>query len=646
MPLMSSLYTGVSGLKSSQTGINTTAHNLANVYTEGYVRQQISFSDSNYSKYGQSAVNTMQVGLGVQESEIRHLRDFLLDKAYRQEAGRENFYSAKNESVEEIESILGELNSVAFQDTLEDLWESISEMAKTPDSTVSRAGLIMSADEFVTRVKAISDQLENYQSELNTKVSDVVDQINTLGDKINALNLKITSIEAAGIESANDLRDQRDNALDQLSELINISYEEDEYGIVTVRTEGQEFVTKGGVFHMGTAQLDIENDSGYLTPVWPQLENAAVFNLSAVISTSNRNDIGLLKGILSARGDYEADYTDIPLAPVKPDKSDYTDVSGVVDTAAYNDALDQYWNVDYPAYEDEVKVYDTTVGNSVIMKSQAIFDQLINGIVSMVNDALCPNKEQTIASGTTLTITAGTNYNILDDNLKASIAGMYSLDDDGNITSDITFTLGSDMLVTALDLNSCSYGNDDNKTPGNELFTRNDSQGRYTELTYTDGSGEEQIYYVYNPYNYTGTDSIYNSDNISVNTIIKDDYSYLPFSDLEGGNNLKLAESIVQQWATASINLDPNNLTKKDFDDYYSAMVSLIANEGYIYSAVSTNQQTVVDSIDTQRSSYTAVSSEEELSNLIKFQNAYGANSRYINAVAEMIDTLINRVGV
>ena len=64
MPLMTNLYTGVSGLNSSQNAINITAHNLANVYTNGYVRQQAQFADQTYTKYGNSSVNTMQIGSG------------------------------------------------------------------------------------------------------------------------------------------------------------------------------------------------------------------------------------------------------------------------------------------------------------------------------------------------------------------------------------------------------------------------------------------------------------------------------------------------------------------------------------------------------------------------------------------------------
>ena len=148
MPLMTSLYTGVTGLKSSQVGIHTSSHNLANVNTEGYVRQQISYADNQYSTIGNSALGQWKLGLGVVASETRHIRDLLLDKAYREQAGRENYYASQYEATEEVENIMGELNGEAFQDALKDLWEAMSEMAKAPDSSVARAGRVMCADEF------------------------------------------------------------------------------------------------------------------------------------------------------------------------------------------------------------------------------------------------------------------------------------------------------------------------------------------------------------------------------------------------------------------------------------------------------------------------------------------------------------------
>ena len=624
MPLMASLYTGVGGLKTSQIGINTSSHNLTNVYTEGYVRQQISYADKGYSTIGHSAIGNWRLGLGVVADETRHIRDLLLDKAYRQQAGRENYYSAQYEALSEVEYAMGELNelnNVPFQSSLNELWQALSAMAGAPDGSVERESLVMYADEFVTKVNAISDQLQSYQYNLNQQVKDSVNQINSLADQIYDLNLTIQGIEAAGVEDANDYRDRRDLALDQLSELIEISYVENEHGFVTVRAEGQEFIIESGVFHMSTEQLDADKNSNYLTPVWEHLDGLPVFILDTDINSNKGNDIGRLKGLLKSRGDYEANYTDIPVLP------------------------ENYTTAEYEQYLKDVEEYNYNTGASVIMKTQAIFDRLVNSIVTMINDKLCPNTDQTIAAGTQLTIAAGTNFYVLSDQVKDALRAANggndpAIDDFGYLVGDETFTLNAAMTTSMLDLENCGMGYDGEL--GAELFSRTDTTGRYTELTAADGT----VYYAYNPYNIFGKEGLYSMGNLEINQQVLEKTSSLPFWNSEGEANYPVAESIITAWNEASINLDPNNLTKKDYTDYYSAMMDVLANDGYIYNSVASNQQLVVSDIENSRQSFMGVSSEEELTNLIKFQNAYNANSRYINVVADMIDTLINRVGV
>lgn len=687
MSMMTSMYTGVSGLKTSQIGVNTSAHNLANVNTEGYVRQQISYADMRYNKIGTSPIGDWKVGLGVVASETRHIRDLLLDKAYREQAGRENYYAAQYEATEEVENILGELNSKAFQESLNELWEAVSELAKAPDNTTSRAGLIMSADEFVTKINSIGSQLNDYQANLNQEVIDSVNRINELGDRIYELNVVIQGIEAVGIESANDYRDERDLCIDELAQYLDLTYIEDEKGFVTIRTEGTEFVTNSGVFHMAAEYMDIDKDSNYLTPVWPHLNNTEVFVLNTEINVSKGNDVGKLKGLLQARGDHIADYTTIPkipAEPVAPNREDYqTDAEYQAALTKYNADKDYYWNARVPVeparddyatdaeyeaameqYEEESDFfwnntyagyaqktieYNQSVGASVIMKTQALFDQLVNTLVTMINDVFCPNVDKNIASGTKLTLTEGTNFNCLDDNVKEAITSYLEsngedikdyVDRDMIFTSDFTFEIGANgATFYCLNEKECGVGYDGEI--GEELFTRSNSNERYTILTADDGTK----YYAYNSKNIFGTDALYSVNNLEINQAVLEHTSVLGLWNEEGEANYPLVADIIKQWDEAKVNLDPNNLTEKDLTDYYTAMIDVIANDGYVYKAISENQGEVVSELDDARKSITGVSSEEELTNLIRFQNAYNANSRFINAVAEMIDTLINRVG-
>lgn len=582
---MTSIYIGVSGLQSAQTSLNTTSHNLANVYTEGYTRQLSFTGDRSYNTIGHSATSLKQVGLGVSSVSTSRVRSILLDSRYRTEHGREGFYKAQYETVEEIETIFGELEGVRFQQSLENLWSALNEMAKTPDSMVYRSELVMYAETFIDRAKLIYQETIDYQYNLNEKVRKTVDQINAYGEEISALNLKISSMESAG-EAANDYRDQRDLLLDKLSELMNISYSEDENHFVTVKIEGTPFVTDGGVFHMATSELDGDKNSTYLSCIWPHLGDRDVFNLNVDINTENKNDIGSLKGYLLARGDFVGDYTYVEATR----ESNY-DLSTPAGRQALNDAID---------------FYNKNVDCCSIVKIQTTFDALINGIVTTINDILSPVTSEIPAGVTTYT------------------------DADGNVYQ------ASDVKI--LDMTTST--GDDGKMPPEELFSRAETP-RYVEVTGDDG----KTYYMYNEKNVFGNESLYTLSNISMNQTILEDYSKLPFKTIQGDNDLEKGKKLVDAWTTGFANLNPDNLTKLNFKEYYEEMIYDIGNMGSLYKSIAESQITTVSSVDDARIQITGVSSEEELTNMIKFQSAYNASSRYITTVAEMLEHIIEKLG-
>ena len=234
MSLMGSLYVGVSGLNVSQNGLNTTGHNLANVETEGYVRQQTVLQTSQYRTIGQSYISPMQTGLGAETAAVRQVRDLFLDKSYRQELGRRGFYDSQYETESEIENLMGELEGVAFQDSIADFWNNLQELAKEPDSLVKRASLIETSVSFVERAENLFKQLRDYQLNLNLKITNTVNKINEIGDKITELNDRICAYESNGYENANDLRDTRNKLIDELSQMITITYRENPEGRVTI----------------------------------------------------------------------------------------------------------------------------------------------------------------------------------------------------------------------------------------------------------------------------------------------------------------------------------------------------------------------------------------------------------------------------
>ena len=227
---MGSLYVASSGLQNSQNALNTTANNLSNVDTEGYVRQQVLFQDRNYTTFNTTAaISNQQAGLGVTIADVVHTRDIFLDKYYRSESGRQAFYQACSDTATELETFYQELEGATFQSALigdddgndGSFWAAIEELAKDPSSDVKQNLVIQKASLALTRAQAVKTGLQEYQTNLNSQISDDIDTINTLGRTIKDLNLQIQTIEAGGLETAMTLRDQRE---DRKSTRLNSSH--------------------------------------------------------------------------------------------------------------------------------------------------------------------------------------------------------------------------------------------------------------------------------------------------------------------------------------------------------------------------------------------------------------------------------------
>lgn len=700
--LMTSMWTGVSGLKVNQSALNTTAHNIANVDTKGFTRQQVLTGDFPYMTIGQTHISSMQVGLGTDMAIIRQVRDVFADKGFRTESGRLAFYEQQQSAVNEIETVFGELVGTPFKDNLTDLWGALSSVATEPDDLAKRGILVSTSKVFLNRAQTISKQLKEYQKNLNSQIQAKVDDINAIGDRIYELNNIIRKYEGAG-QQANDYRDERNILLDELSKLVKCTYEESNTGVVTVSVEGAQFVTDSRVFHMATEPMITEYETGksdaingYIDDIytalqtpgttiddikamdeWKELskygnltisqdptnpdvtrimfndfqlmqyDSAAgaqpgdkleflpkqsdllnvvwvgngfgdVFRLTGNYSSAAQTDIGGLKGLLAARGAYTPNYTDIPK------ETDYLKPDGTVDKNKYNDA---------------VKEYNKVINSSPLVSVQAQFDQLIHSIVTTINDILSPN----------IDLNAGNVVNIFKlDNItitNAQAANAVITGADGTV-----YNLDDNIKV--LDIEHAPVGIDKEETVGEALFNRQ-GKDRYQKATMTvsDGAGGTitKEVYIYNQEYDTDAYSLFSIDQLEINNEIANEYSKLPlsynqYSGLYGGFDMETCQKLLDAWDTKGLTLDPNTLTKNNCQDYYTTMTGNIANRGRVYGEMVENEQSMVNSFDNARQGVAGVSSDEELTNLVKFQHSYNASSRYINAINEMLEHIINRL--
>lgn len=338
MSSMGSLSTAMTGLRSNQTALNTTAHNLSNVNTSGYVRQQVVMKDNFYVNIG--SMSSMQVGTGSSIECIRQVRDSFLDAAYREENSKLLFYQVNEIAIAEVEGIFGEFSGVGFSGTLEEMWVALNELSKNPDSMEARGLFVQSAVAFVDRSNLIMEQLQDYQINLDMQIRDMVDDINAIATEIDRLNDLIVKYEMAG-DSANDLRDQRNLLIDELSQYVNVIVREDASGRVDVFIEGQALVADGIVNEI--ILEPVSEGNSFVKPVWKN-------NGEDVINPNSSSDNGALRAKLQARGTGPAYYTD---------------------------TLDK-------------EHYENNIADSIVMSTMAKFDKLVHNVVTLVNDIVAP----------------------------------------------------------------------------------------------------------------------------------------------------------------------------------------------------------------------------------------------------------------
>ena len=552
MPLMGSLYIGASGLQSGQNALYTTAHNLTNIDTTGFTRQQTLLSSKRYITISKNpaAVSDQQYGIGVNLSAVRQVRDYFLDQTYRKESGRSTFYEASTDVLGEVENVLGELNGEDFQTSLTNLWTAVQELSKDPSSSVTQGLLVQRSAEFINRANAVYQDLTNYQDNLNKQIKEKVTTINQYGKQIQALNDQIRKIECGGIEHANDLRDTRNQILDELGKLCKMTYSEDSTGNVSVRIEDSDFVRGDLFYEIG---LDASDATGFYTPFWIKdaeytvladgtkkynIEGAEVFNLDQTVSSSLDTDIGGLKALLLARGDHRSNYTDI--------NNDYDSIS-----------------------------------QSIVMNVQAEFDQMIHSVTTRINGILAEVYDPSRG---------------------------YMCDKDGSPL---------------------------------QLFQKITTDG-YEKVTDAGGN----VTWKYAEEDPARTDTLYTLGNLQVNANLLREPSMLSFKKADGSADYDTTDKLKAAFTDESYTLNPNVLKKTTFVDYYKDLVSQVANTGSAFRNIYENQQTTVEATYNAREQIVGVSSEEELSNMIRFQNAYNASSRYINVINELLEHIISTLAV
>ena len=295
------LNTGISALNAFQRQLATTGHNIANVNTEGYTRQRVDFNalepqggDGGY------------IGSGVEVSSIhRTFDDYLAGRVRDYNASHEE-YSIYYERASQVDNVLGDAAS-GLDQMMQDFFASIQDVANDPTSVPARTVMLNKANLLADRFQSLNGWMDNLRSEVNRDLGAYVDDLNGIAGSLASINQRIQSVSSNSANPPNDLLDQRDQLIDQLSGYVNVNTSVQDDGSMNVFIGNGQALVVGGtasslsaVNNPATAdkkELVITQPGGSVVTVTDQVSGGKLGGLlrfRTAVLDSAQNSLGLV----------------------------------------------------------------------------------------------------------------------------------------------------------------------------------------------------------------------------------------------------------------------------------------------------------------------------------------------------------------
>lgn len=293
-----SIETSLRGLRAQQLALETTGHNISNANTPGYSRQVVEMRATDPYAVPTMNRNTIagQIGTGVTVAQIRRMRDQFVDRRTQYENAALGYWDARQRSFSHLEVILAEPAdletgaSIGFH--LNAFWSALQQLgnANRADNEAVRSVVLEKANNLCDTIRSTYRQLIALREDLNAEIAVKIGRINALADQIANLNAEIAKITAVG-DQPNDLMDQREVLVGELSNLVSISIQSDDLNRYSINIAGMLLVSGDASYTMET-KINTDpssNKNGLYDVVWSHNGKAVKFT------------DGELKGLLEMR---------------------------------------------------------------------------------------------------------------------------------------------------------------------------------------------------------------------------------------------------------------------------------------------------------------------------------------------------------
>jgi flagellar hook-associated protein 1 FlgK len=256
MSLFGALQLGANALRAHEIGLQVTGQNISNVNTPGYIREEVLLSPSIAQQQG-----NLLIGTGVQVDAIIQKIDKFLEERLRGSISDRASAETQEQFYTQLEQIVGELSDTDLSTSMTEFFDSIQGVLAQPESVEVRNLAILRGQTLADDIVRMRGRVARARVEANTTIENMAGDINRLTEEIRALNVRIVEAEGGGVSRSDavGLRDDRNLALAELAEIVNIRTQEQSSGAVNVFIGGEYVVFEGT---RRDVNVDLKSDEG------------------------------------------------------------------------------------------------------------------------------------------------------------------------------------------------------------------------------------------------------------------------------------------------------------------------------------------------------------------------------------------------
>lgn len=652
---------GLSGLGAIQQAFDVIGNNIANAATEGYHRQKVELSPLYFAQVGRALI-----GGGVEVKDVSRVIDTLLEQEIYRQQSQLGLLTQETNTLRTVENAFGDFMTEdgGLNAAVDTFFTSLQDLQANPTDTIMQNQLVSDANIMASQFRSLGEYLTTLETQLRLEAENTVGTINTLVNQIADFNGKIEALIMVG-GNANAMRDQRDECISQLSDLIGIQTISRENGVVDV--------TAGGIpLAIGSSCNEIE------TGITNDNELGIAVKGANIYSTDVQG--GKLAGLLSLKNNIIANiHSDLDtLASTIVQKINQYHVQGVGTAGSFSELsgwsnasgdLNDYANV--TAGYTYIRVINTSTG-AVVRTAIPVMQNASSDSLSEIADYITNNVGHvtaTVNSSNQLTITAVSGYEY--DFLPAVLSEPKTADINFNGTSDpeinisgiytgstndrLTFTVSGtgqigvdDDLVLSVRDSAMNLIDTINLGEGYAAPSKIEVKGTGIKIEF-------------------GTGDLVHGDSFSIDVFANSDTSGLLAAT--GMNTFFSGSSAIDMNVCSNVMDDPRRLAtsiSSDMDDnanvekmynlreealselggltygnYYRQIVADIGQDLSVKQLSKDNIEVLVLNLTNQQNEISGVDINEESANLLIYQQMFQSMAKYMSSITTMLESVM-----